>query len=172
MLTIPLARLEQEGSLEIRAAIPPDHPRWEGTELRFASPLSVSGKVQWLTSGEVLARVALRGVLAHECRRCLKPLEVPMEDEFDLLFAPKEEPEEGDDGSVRLLPPGVMELDLAEAVWEEIILSQSPFAVCETDCQGFCPSCGVNLNEEQCQCVREESDPRWDALRALNKERE
>ena len=113
MLTIPLARLEQEGSLEIRAAIPPDHPSWQGTKLRFASPLSVSGKVQWLTSGEVLARVALRGVLAYECRRCLDPLEVPMEEESDLLFAPSEESQEGDHGSTRLLPPGVVELDLA-----------------------------------------------------------
>jgi uncharacterized protein len=171
MLTIPLARLEREGTLEIQAAIPPDDPSWDGTELRFSTPLSISGQAQWLTSGEVLVRVSLRGQLALECRRCLDPVEVPVEEELSLLFVSAGDVgEETED--VRLLPPGAMDLDLGEAIREEVILTQWPYALCRPDCRGLCPRCGANLNEENCQCSTEELDPRWDALRALREERD
>ncbi len=171
MLTIPLARLEREGTLEIQAEIPPDDPSWDGTDLRFSTPLSITGQAQWLTSGEVLVRVALQGILDQECRRCLEPVEVPVEEELTLLFVPPGETAEEDE-EVRILPEDMMELDLGVAVREEVILSQTTFALCRPDCRGLCPRCGVNLNEETCQCLIEEPDPRWDALRALNKERD
>jgi len=171
MLTIPLARLEREGTLEIQAAIPPDDPTWDGTELRFSTPLSISGQAQWLTSGEVLVRVSLRGQMAQECRRCLDPVQVPVEEELALLFVPPGEITEEDE-EVRLLPVGMVELDLREAIREEVILTQRPFALCRHECRGLCPRCGANLNEEICRCSSEELDPRWDALRALNEERD
>jgi uncharacterized protein len=171
MLTIPLARLEREGTLEIQAEIPPDDPSWDGTDFRFATPLSIKGQAQWLTSGEVLVRVALQGVLDQECRRCLEPVAVPVEEELTLLFVPPGETAEEDE-EVRILPKDMMELDLGAAIREELVLSQSPFALCRLDCRGLCPQCGVNLNEETCQCRMEEPDPRWDTLRALNKERD
>jgi len=171
MLTIPLARLEREGTLEIQAAIPPDDPTWDGTELRFSTPLSISGQAQWLTSGEVLVRVSLRGQMAQECRRCLDPVQVLVEEELALLFVPPGEIT-GEDEEVRLLPLGMVELDLREAIREEVILTQRPFALCRLECRGLCPRCGANLNEEICRCSSEELDPRWDALRALNEERD
>jgi uncharacterized protein len=172
MLTIALPRLEREGSLEIQAAIPSDDPSWEGTELRFSAPLSVSGEVLWISSGEVLARLEIRGTLAQECRRCLEPVEVPVREDLELLFVPPDEEESGDDENVRRLPSGSVELDLKDAIREEVILSQSLLALCKPDCKGLCPHCGANLNFESCECTTEELDPRWDALRALKNERE
>ena len=172
MLTIPLARLEREGSLDIQSEVPTDDPSWEGTELRFSAPLSVRGQVQWISSGEVLARIRLQGFLAQECRRCLEPVETPVDEELDLLFAPLEEAEGLDEENVRPLPENAAELDLIHAIREELVLSQSLLAVCKTDCKGLCPQCGTNLNENSCQCSTDEADPRWDALRALNEERD
>ncbi len=171
MLAIPLARLEREGTLEIRSEIPPDHSSWEGTDLRFSTPVSVSGKARWISSGEVVVRLSIRGSLDLECRRCLEPVQGSLELDVDLLFSPEGDWEEGGDG-VRPLPDGASELDLTETIREEVILFQSPLAVCRPDCRGFCPRCGVNLNEEPCQCSGGEPDPRWDALRVLGQERE
>jgi uncharacterized protein len=167
-----MARLEREGSLEIRSDIPSDDPSWEGTELRFSAPLSISGQAQYLASGDVLARLKVRSALAQECRRCLEPVEVPVDQSMDLLFVPTDESATGEDEETRPLPPAGAELDLTEAVREEIILAQSPFALCSSDCKGLCPQCGVNLNRESCQCSLGEPDPRWEALRGLNEERE
>ncbi len=171
MLTIPLPRLEREGSLEFQAEIPPDDPIWEDAEFRFSAPLEVSGRAEWFTSGEVLVRITLKGRKAQECRRCLAPVEVPLAQELSLLFMP-----EGEDGvgeeedGARILPNTARTLDLAVALREELILSHEPYVLCREDCRGLCASCGANLNEETCQCTTEEQDPRWEVLRALKDE--
>ena len=170
-MMIPLVRLEQEGNLEIQAEIPPDDPTWDGTDLRFSKPLSISGQAQLLTGDEILVRLALRGELAQECRRCLEPVGVAIQEEITLLFGAEGEGEQDDD-EIRLIPKGATELDLVGALREEIILSHWPFALCRPACKGLCPQCGMNLNETTCKCSTEEPDPRWDALRALNEERE
>jgi len=172
MLTIPLARLEREGTLEIQAAVPPDDPVWEGTEFRLSTPLEISGKVQVITNGQVLVKVSLRGRIAQECRRCLDSVEVPLEEEMSLLFLPPGEDQEEEEDPGRVLPHGLLELELGDAIREELILLHWPFAVCRVDCLGLCPRCGVNLNLESCECSTEVLDPRWDALRAVNKERD
>ncbi len=171
MLVIPLARLEREGVLQIQAELPPDHPGWKGTELRFSTPLSVAGQARWTSSGEVVVRLRLTASMDQECRRCLAPVQGRLEMEVSLLFLPEGEIEEGD-GEVWPLSETAAELDLTEAIREEVILSHSPLALCSPECPGFCPRCGANLKEEPCRCSYEERDPRWDALRALKQERE
>jgi uncharacterized protein len=169
MLTIPLARLEREGTLEIRAAIPAEDPCWEGTDFVFSTPLEVSGRAQWVSSGEIVARVSVRGQLAQECRLCLEPVDTDVDEELTLVFGPDVDEEVGDD-EVRPLPAGDSELDLTGPIREEVILTQSPLAQCKPECLGLCPKCGANLNEKTCQCQDESTDPRWDALRALGDE--
>ena len=43
-------------------------------------------------------------------------------------------------------------LDATKAVCDEIVLSIPSSFVCNADCKGLCPKCGVNLNEQQCDC--------------------
>ncbi|MGM0668945.1 MAG: YceD family protein [Gemmatimonadota bacterium] len=173
MLTIPLARLEREGTLDIQAEIPPGDAIWEGLGFGFSTPLTIFGKAEWFTSGEVLVTVTLRGRRAQECRRCLEPVVVPVHEELSLLFVPPgEERGNGEEDFTRILPVEARELELAGVIREELILSERPYFLCREDCRGICPICGVNLNEESCQCSTEELDPRWDALRALKDERD
>ena len=172
MLTIPMARLVREGSLEIRSEIPADDPSWEGTALRFLSPLSVSGQAQFLTSGDVLARLTVQGLLSQECRRCLEPVQVAVDESMDLLFVEPGESGVEEDEETRLLPRGAADLDLAEAVREELILTQSPVAICSPECRGLCPQCGTDLNHKSCTCSSQGLDPRWEALRGLKETQE
>ena len=39
--------------------------------------------------------------------------------------------------------------------------------LCADDCQGLCAQCGRNLNEGDCDCVRDETDSRWGPLKEL-----
>jgi len=39
--------------------------------------------------------------------------------------------------------------------------------LCREDCQGICPGCGANLNQEACRCGEKPGDPRWEKLREL-----
>lgn len=169
MLTIPLARLERQGTLEIRAAIPADDASWEGTGFTFSTPLEVSGEAQWVSSGEIVARIRVQGELAQECRLCLEPVSTEVDRDMTLVFEP-EVNEEPLDGEFRSMPEGATDLNLKGPIREEMILSQPLLVQCTSDCLGLCPGCGTNLNEETCQCQGESTDPRWDALRALRDE--
>ena len=43
-------------------------------------------------------------------------------------------------------------LDITKAISDEIALSIPTSWLCSEDCKGLCPKCGVNLNEQQCDC--------------------
>lgn len=170
MFRINLADLQRTGSLRVEREIPPDDPIWEGLDLRFDGPVRVDAKVARTSAGQVLVEGQLQAALAHECRRCLEPVTRGIEQRFEILWSTPDprSPDPAPGEEVRVLEPGAAEVDLGEAIREEILLAAPPFVVCADDCRGLCPRCGANLNEERCECVTDEPDPRWDVLRALN----
>jgi uncharacterized protein len=170
MLRLDLARLERNGSVHLRGEVSAEDPLWEGTGLAFEAPLSVDLRAQVAGSGEIVVRGRVEGALRWECRRCLDPVRTEVREDVTLVYAPEDLLSEGET-EVRLIPLRANELDLGEAIREELVLRLDPFVVCDPGCRGLCPRCGVNLNHETCDCVREEPDPRWDVLRrALNNE--
>lgn len=173
MLTIDLARLERErGPVHIREAVPADAPLFADTDLALETDLTVEATVSLLPSGEVVVRGTFSGSLSRECRRCLDPVTVPLEEEIDLLFVPEDElaQEADEDDDVRRFNLASGTLELGRAVREEAILAAPLYVECDPECRGLCPSCGVNRNEEDCDCTLKEPDERWDALRALKEE--
>ena len=44
------------------------------------------------------------------------------------------------------------EIDLFEILAEEALLHQPITYLCQEDCKGLCPDCGINLNQETCRC--------------------
>lgn len=177
MLTLDLARLQRErGPVHVYREVPRDAPLLEDSELELASVLVVDLTVRDLPSGEIVVRGTISGTLARECRRCLDPVEVSLEEEIDLLFVPEaaeyatgggdEEDEEG----VRRFNRASAQLELGEPIREEAILGAPLYVECDPDCEGLCPKCGTNLNDDDCECTLREPDPRWDALRAINTE--
>ena len=168
MLTLDLARLDLEGSLEIEAAIPVDSPLWEGSGLEMARPLVVSLRASEAGSGEIIASGRISGALAGECRRCLKAVETVIDQDVVLVFTDSTGDEDG--GDLRVIPEGELELDVGEAIREELLLESERFVECDPECKGLCPTCGINRNDQTCECTVDEPDPRWDALRALKSE--
>jgi len=100
----------------------------------------------------------------------LKEVPGKVREEITMVFLPSDEPGAEDDGDARVFDATASELELNVAVCEELLLAIDPYVVCATECRGFCPGCGVDLNTDPCQCTHDESDPRWDTLRALQKE--
>jgi uncharacterized protein len=170
MLRLDIARLEREGSVVIRAEVPPEDPVWTDSDLVFEGPLKVAVRAKRVpASGEVVVRGRVEGVLAGACRRCLEALRSEVDEELTLVFALEEELTD-EHGEVRPIPKNTRDIDLGAAIREELILAHDPFMLCKPDCRGLCPRCGANLNVETCGCVVGESDSRWDALRSLKNE--
>ncbi len=170
MFRVSLADLQRKGSLRIERVIPEDDPLWADTELALGGPVHVDLTISRTATGQVLALGKVDVELHNECRRCLERVDLRLEHPLELLWSAPDQlsDEPNADDEVRPLDPRAVELELGEAIREELVLAAPQYVVCDESCRGLCPRCGTNLNEAQCDCVTDEPDPRWDALRALN----
>jgi DUF177 domain-containing protein len=85
-------------------------------------------------------------VVSDEGRRPLSGAEIPEEDEY-------------------VIAEGVIDLNLL--VNDAVMLSLPIRHLCEENCRGLCQICGMNLNLDDCGCVREDIDPRLEVLKTL-----
>lgn len=165
MLEIDLHVLDQRPE-RWREEIPAGDGPWSDTDLEFDGPAAVELRAANTGERGVHVEGRLEATLVLECRRCLSDVRHPLDLELDLLFDPGVE-KEGEHEQVYPLEAQASTLDLAGPVREQLLLEVPPYPVCRDDCRGLCPKCGVDRNEESCDCVLEEPDPRWDALREL-----
>ncbi|WP_249730463.1 DUF177 domain-containing protein [Paenibacillus sp. J2TS4] len=115
------------------------------------------------TSGMVEVTGELTLDVEMSCSRCLDPVRETLSIPFRELFA----------GSAELLP--AEEVDDAHIVTEdkveltpyleEAVVLALPYApLCGEECQGLCPVCGSNRNDNPCECKVERIDPRLAGL--------
>jgi uncharacterized protein len=121
---------------------------------------------------EVLVRGKVALDVGLECSRCLRSFSTALESELERYLEEAKGcggDEEGDlteeEIDIDPLERGV--IDLREMIAEQIHLSLPVKPLCEENCRGLCPRCGVDLNKETCSCAVDETDPRWEALKQL-----
>lgn len=105
----------------------------------------------------ILVSADVDTVARAECVRCLDPVEIDVEVEFQELFAYS--PDEAFDFVVR-----DDQLDLEPVVRDAVVLSLPFQPVCRPDCPGLDPVTGERLPDGFEQEVAEAPDPRWAAL--------
>jgi uncharacterized protein len=166
MLILLLAAVER-GDERVRGEIPTDDAFWEGTGIALLEPLAVEASARYVAPG-VYVRAHLRTRLALECRRCLTAVEWPIDETVELLYEQLSQ-EEFDqmEGDVYPLDLHAAELDLTEALREQLMLRVPQYVVCDEACRGLCPQCGANLNETECGCTPAEEPGPWDALKKI-----
>src|SRR5687768_11734143 len=169
MLRVDLRQLERKNRLNIEQELPPDSPLWVVSELQLAEPLAVRLEAQQ-AGHDVVVSGELTGAVAMACRRCLAPVTAPIDEEVAMVFRPGLSEVEAEAEEVYALPSRGDELDLSDAIREHVVLAVPQYGMCTDDCRGLCPHCGTNLNHEQCDCTSNAVDPRWAALRALQKD--
>ena len=113
----------------------------------------------------VLATGRVSGSLVAECVRCLDPVEVEVDADFQELFYYDLE-----DLSAAELEEAlsvVEELvDVETLVRDAVVLELPLKPLCEPDCPGLCSECGAALAEDP-DHQHDAVDPRWAALGAL-----
>ncbi|MEX1184658.1 MAG: DUF177 domain-containing protein [Gemmatimonadota bacterium] len=166
MLTVDLGTLARQHRIRIDADVPADDPAWAPLPWTFDGPVSLRLDVQH-AGADVLARGRVRAVAALSCRRCLVPVLHAVDEELTLLYKEGLPEVEAEAAEVYTLPERGRDLDLGPAVLEHVLLAIPQFVLCDEECRGFCARCGTNLNQTSCDCVDEDADPRWSALRQL-----
>lgn len=103
----------------------------------------------------------LETTVTLSCGRCLQPVASPLQIEVLLcysdlsddqaLVAEELEVQREDLGLITFSGP---EIDLRPDIEQEIIMALPQQLLCNEHCRGLCPSCGIDLNREQCRCEK------------------
>jgi uncharacterized protein len=166
MLKLSLGAVSR-GEVRVRDDVPPDHPMWEGAEATFVGPLHVDLTARSVGEG-VFVRGKVSGKVKMPCRRCLAETEHALDETVDFLFDEiRSDEEEEMEGEVYPLPERGDELDLTDAVREQVLLRVPQYVLCREECRGLCPRCGADMNEAPCGCGPEEEDSPWGALKTI-----
>jgi uncharacterized protein len=139
--------------------------------VNLSAPATVNGKIR-LAGNEVFVNGHVDARAEVECDRCLTPIELPVNADFELEYITGSEYESS---AVAELTEAEMSvsvfdgeaLDVDEIVKEQILLAVPTRMLCREDCKGICPQCGTNRNTGECNCETKEIDPRWAALKDL-----
>jgi uncharacterized protein len=170
MLKVDLGLLAQRHRMQIDVEVPADDPLWDTTfPWRFAEPVALRLDVQ-KAGADVVVRGSVQGEAKLSCRRCLVDVGYEVDEDLIFVYRAGVAPVEAEAEEVYPLPARSRELDLTQAVRENVLLSVPEFVNCDDACRGFCPRCGTNLNESTCECRTADEDPRWAALRRLRSE--
>lgn len=57
------------------------------------------------------------------------------------------------------------EIDLRSLIAEQVIMALPYRALCDENCKGVCASCGIDLNQQACQCRQENVLNKFAALK-------
>ncbi len=102
------------------------------------------------------------------CARCLEPFKQKVTNETDFIISPfKPGDKTASDDEDRVYFDNELRADLWEIVRQTVILALAMKPLCRVDCQGLCPHCGTNLNEETCNCKINVVDSRMESLKKL-----
>lgn len=108
----------------------------------------------------VLATGTASGQVTGECVRCLKVINDNFDVDFQELYL------YGDPGEDELALEDDL-LDLEPVLRDAVVLALPHNPVCDPDCPGLCPECGVRLADDPDHTHEAAIDPRWSALKDL-----
>jgi uncharacterized protein len=151
-----------------------------GEEATQKGPLAATGRAEVILEHrgprDIVADIRLKGSFAGRfevpCARCVEPVEIPLNADYDLIFRPAAADAEATERSITApeteigyyLEDG---LSLEDVLREQVLLSLPVKTLCKPDCKGLCPRCGADRNSQPCNCDVGPSDPRWEALAGL-----
>ena len=126
-----------------------------------------AGEEIWI-KGRVSAR------LSFVCGRCLTPFEFPIDSKFDLVYMPEEmaemKDELGEEDLDRIYYSD-SHIDLRSVILEQLNLTFPLKPLCSEACEGICAVCGEPVHNGKCFCLVKESDPRFEKLKFLVKDK-
>ena len=127
--------------------------------VKAGSELQVELRMESLHDG-ILVSADVDGTALGECGRCLIDIEQTVQVEIQELFAYS---------SDEAFEYEVHEdtIDLEPVIRDAVVLSLPFQPVCQEDCLGLCPHCGVRLLDNPGHEHENPVDPRWAALGSL-----
>src|SRR2546423_1057367 len=160
--------------LRIRKTYAPGSIDFHSAEIKQIEPLEVMAAAELLES-QIRIEGNLETKIELVCARCLEAVVEEVSRTFDLFYAPVPKGVKPEEARVKEddVEIGFFEgegLFLADVLREQVLLALPMKVICRSDCRGLCPSCGANLNHEECRCETHATDPRLAPLARLKQD--
>lgn len=155
-----------------------DAPRDLGIEgvvgVPEGAPLELDLRLESVMEG-VLVTGTARASAKGECVRCLEPVGLELEADFQEMFSYHDADDRGrviaepgddaeDDEDRQYIEDGL--IDLEPLLRDAVVLALPMQPVCQDDCQGLCSACGARLTDDP-DHHHDAVDIRWAALQGL-----
>ena len=108
---------------------------------------------------------------SYECVRCLKQTLDNLSFHFDFLLSTKKDLITKQEIDVVYFPKGNDTIYLNGIFADMIELKRPMNPICNKECKGLCPICGINQNKAICSCKQKNDSTVWDELKKLNLEK-
>ena len=133
----------------------------------FPSPMKVKGDIT-NTAGYMRMNLEMSVDYTAQCARCLSEISGEFSLDLEKTVAPRNllvglDEDKLDDYAI--IEDGFLDMD--EQLRAQLEMEFPARFLCKEDCKGLCQKCGKNLNEEKCDCVEKEIDPRFAPLQKL-----
>jgi uncharacterized protein len=123
---------------------------------------------------EIFVQGRVTAKLSFICSRCLTPFEFPVNSSFDLVYLPEEFDMLTDEltgEEIDKMYYRDRQLDLRNVILEQLNLTFPAKPLCVENCEGLCAVCGEIIRDSKCSCTVKESDPRWNHLKFIVKDK-
>jgi len=134
-LIVYVKRIKEQG-LRIVSEVDPGILDLEYGEFRLIEPVSLN-MVASLVTKEIILQGEIRTAYQTVCSRCLEKVSGAIHIQ-DLILVYEN--------------TGQDMIDISPEIRDEVILAFPTKVVCDENCQGLCPGCRVNLNQDSCRC--------------------
>ena len=134
---------------------------YNSEEIKFLSPIKAKGKVS-VKDNLVVIDIEASTTLELTCTRCLDRYN---SDITLNIFEEYSQDTKQENTDVIIITEDY--IDLLKVIKDNIIVSLPIKKLCGDNCKGLCQSCGVNLNHEQCNCLKGDVDVRMAKLKDL-----
>ena len=172
---VDLKDLEQKIALE--GVFEPGTLDFGSDNLRQIGPLAWSATAE-RAGEEIRIAGSLSVTTESSCSRCLEPARTEIEKSFDLFFRERDEVL-FDEDEVELTEEDTRtaffagtQLAIGDLLREQVLLALPMKALCRLDCQGLCPVCGTNRNQNTCTCSVEVFSPHMEKLLEIKRKLE
>ncbi|NPA17115.1 YceD family protein [Persephonella sp.] len=105
-----------------------------------------------------LISLSIKSDVQLECDRCLEPFNMDLSGTSNIFLSKKKLSggELHEDDLIARYLEDEEHFNVSELLREEILIQTPMKALCSDNCQGICPVCGNNRNENPCDCEKKQ----------------
>ena len=134
----------------------------------FIGNILVEAKLQ-KSKRQIVLNADIKAKVIFECDRCDEKFEKELINDYKIVYYFSSEINDEEQIDIKYISINTDKIDLSNEVRDYAQLAVPMKKLCKEDCKGLCVTCGKNLNNEDCKCIKEKVDPRWLPLEKLKK---